>query len=143
MTALRRIFEQLDPDRRFRAIYEYRAVSQTAERLNLQPVRVATGMPDLQVVPVRPGIPGARSNVAPGARVLVGFVDSSPARPVVIGFEDADGTGFVPQTLTLNASAEIILGAGGVLAAARMTDPVLAGPFAGTITGGSMKTKVA
>jgi hypothetical protein len=145
MMALRRIFEQLDPDRRFRGVYEYRVVSQTpgGTRLNLQPVRVATGMPDLQVVPVRPGIPGARSDVAPGARVLVGFVDASPARPVVVGFEDADGSGFVPQTLTLNATAQIILGAGGVLPAARFSDPVIAGPFGGTITGGSTKTRVA
>jgi hypothetical protein len=144
IAALRRIFEQLDPDRAFRALYEYRIVTQTGERVNLQPVRVSTGMPELQRVPIRPGVAGTRATHALGARVLVGFVDASPARPVVLGFEDADGEGFVPSVLELDAETTIRLGAGAALAAARVTDPVVAGPFAGTITGpGSLKTRIA
>jgi hypothetical protein len=143
LAALRRIVDQLDPDRRFRGIYEYRIVSQEGERLNLQPIRVSLGMPDLPRVPVRPGIPGASATHRVGARVLVGFVDASQARPVVIGFEDAEGDGFAPPILELDADASIVLGAGGVLGAARFSDPVIAGPFAGTITGGSMKTRIA
>jgi hypothetical protein len=142
LVALRRIFEQLDPDRRFRGTYEYRVVSQEFERVNLQPIRVSTGMPDLQRVPVRPGIPGARATHAVGSRVLVAFVDGAPSRPVVMSFEDADGEGFVPLTLELAADTMIKIGAGAVLAAARMTDPVQAGPFTGAITGGSAKARI-
>jgi len=143
LTAFRRLLEQLEPDRRFRGIFEYRVVTQEGERVNLQPIRVSTGMPDLSRVTVRPGIPGAKATHALGSRVLVGFVDGTPARPVVVGYEDADGDGFVPTVLELDATA-IQLGAGAVLAAARVTDPVIAGPFAGTITGpGSLKTRIA
>jgi hypothetical protein len=143
LTAFRRLLEQLDPDRAFRGIFEYRVVTQEAERVNLQPIRVSTGMPELQRVPVRPGVSGARADLALGSRVLVGFVDATPARPFVFAFEDADGDGFVPLTLELDAVASISLGAGAVLGAARMTDPVVAGPFGGTVTGGSMKTRIA
>ena len=35
--------------------------------------------------------------VALGERVLVGFVDSNPARPVVLAHEDAEGSGWQPS----------------------------------------------
>jgi len=143
LVALGRLLEQLDPDRRFRGTYEYRVVTQDGERLNLQPVRVSIGMPELQRVPVRPGVSGARADVALGSRVLVTFIDADPARYAVVGFEDAEGDGFIPLKLEVDASAELDLGAaalvtklaGGTLGAARQTDAVIAGPFGGTITG--------
>ncbi len=149
LVALRRLLEQLDPDRRFRGTYEYRVVTQEGERLSLQPVRMSIGMPELQRVPVRPGISGARANVTLGERVLVTFVDSDPARPSVIAHEDAEGDGFTPLKLELDATAELDLGAsalltkiaGGTLPVARQTDPVIAGPFGGTITVGSLKAR--
>lgn len=140
LAAWRRILEALDPDRRFAGVYEYRIVSQDGERLNLQPIRVSIGMPELQRVPVSPGIAGARANHLIGARVLVAFIDASQARPVVIGFEDAEGAGFVPIKTELKATAEINL-ANGILGVARLTDPVVAGPWAGTITGASVKVR--
>jgi hypothetical protein len=143
LAVLRRLLEQLDPGRRFRGSYEYRIATQEGERLSLQPVRVSTGMPDLQRVPVRPGIPGAKAEHALGATVVVTFLDASPARPIVTGFADAEGGGFVPTLLELDAEATIRLGAGALLGAARQTDTVIAGPFAGTITGASTKTRVA
>jgi hypothetical protein len=133
LTALRRILEQLDPGRRFRGLYEYRIVSQENERLNLQPIRVSTGMPDLQRVPVRPGIPGAKATHLLGARVLVAFVDASPARPIVLGFEESDGAGFVPVDLSLEASGEIAL-ADGVGRVIREGDSISITP--GTATAG-------
>lgn len=142
LVALRRILEQLDPGRKFRGVFEYRIVSQELERLNLEPVRVSTGMPPLQRVPVRPGIPGAKGEHAEGATVVVQFLDASPGRPIVTGFEEADGGGFVAPSLSIDAE-EILLGAGALLGAARLTDPVVAGPFAGTITGASAKTRIA
>lgn len=140
LSSLRRIIEQIDPRRRYRGVYEYRVVTQESERLNLQPIRVSTGMPTLQRVFVRPGVSGARADVALGSRVIVSFLDGEPARPIVVGFEDADGEGFLPTILELNASTQVGLGPGPArLAVARQTDPVIAGPFGGTITAGSTR----
>ncbi len=126
------LVRQLDPDRAFRGVTEYRVDTRTGNRLNLQPVRVSSGMPELKLVPVRPGVAGCKATVALASRVLVGFVDSDPSRPFVIAHEDADGDNFLPTDLSL---------VGGVLGVARQTDAVQAGPFAGTITGGSTKVK--
>jgi hypothetical protein len=133
LDSLRVLLEQLDPDRAYRGVTEYRVDSRNGNRLNLQPVRASTGMPDLKNVPVRPGVAGCDAQVALASRVLVGFVDSDPSRPYVAAFEDADGDGFVPTTLTLSE---------GIFGAARMNDTVQAGPFGGVITSGSTKVKI-
>lgn len=133
LDAFRVIFEQLDPNRAYRGVTEYRVVDLEGRRLTLQPIRVSSGMPELERVPARPGVSGCYAAVALGSHVLVGFVDSDPARPYVAAFEDADGEGYLPTSIEL---------AEGVLGAARMTDAIQAGPFAGTITGGSTKVKV-
>ncbi len=134
LAAWRRIAEQLDPRRRYRGLTEYRVVTQETERLNLQPIRVSAGMPDLSRVPVRPGIPGARADVMPGSRVLVGFIEADPSRPVVLAHEDAEGGGFLPILLEIGGPVP--------LPAARLTDSVQAGPWSGVITGGSATVKV-
>jgi hypothetical protein len=100
LDAFRAILDQIDPNRAFRGVTEYRVVTTTGKRLNLQAVRASSGMPDLLRVPARPGVSGCEADVALGSRVLVGFVDSDPSRPYVAGFEDADGAGFVPTTIT-------------------------------------------
>ncbi len=109
LEAWRTLSDQLDPDRRFRGVTEYRVVAQTGERYDLQAVRVSTGMPDLRRVPAWPGVAGVRADVVLGSRVLVGFADSDPARPVVLGFEDADGEGFLPLHLDLAGSTEHLM----------------------------------
>ena len=85
----------------FRGVFEYRVVTQSGERLNLQPVRVSLGMPDLQRVYVRPGVPGVKAMHTLGSRVLVGFVDQDEGNPAVLAFEDAEGSGFIPLSLSL------------------------------------------
>lgn len=110
VAALQAVLEQLDPGRRFRGVWEYRVIEQAGSRHTLQPVRVATKMPSLQRVPVRPGIAGASARVEPGARVLVAFVDEDPARPYVCGFEDEDGNGFLPLTVSVDAVTFVNLG---------------------------------
>lgn len=119
--ALRRLVLQLLPDYRFHGTYAYRVVTQESERLNLQPVRVSTGLPDLRRVRVMPGVAGARADVALGSTVLVTFVDADPARPVVIGFEDAEGAGFSPSRLDLVGEDDIVTTDGlGVVEAGRV-----------------------
>jgi hypothetical protein len=143
LAAWRRIADQLDPSRRFRGVFEYRIVTQDTERANLQPIRVSVGMPDLQRVYIRPGVPGTRADHTLGSRVLVGFIDGDPSRPAVLGFEDAEGGGFLPIKLEITATAAIEIGGVAGLPSARQTDPVQAGPFTGVITGPcSPKVKV-
>lgn len=134
LEAWAKLVEQLDPFRKFRAIYEYRVVAQEDERLHLQPVRVSMGMPDLRRVRVRPGVAGCRADIALGSTALVAFLNADPSRPVVVGFEDAESPGFMPDLLELGAD-------GPTLGVARTTDAVVAGPFGGTITGGSVRVK--
>lgn len=125
LDAFRVLLDRLDPDRAFRGVTEYRVVTQAGERLNLQPVRASTGMPDLRGVKVSPGLAGAKSTLTPGARVLVTFVDASPTRPLVVGFEDAEGGGFLPLQTAIDATTLVKLGAG--------VKPVIA---AGDLAGG-------
>lgn len=136
LDAYRKMLDQLDPDRAFRGTFEYRVVLLSANRVDLQPVLVSTGMPDLQRVPVRPGLAGAKSQLALGSRVLVTWVNADPARPEVVAFEDADGEGFKPVITEIDAQTFVRLGAG-ALPVARLGD--LAG---GIFPVGTTQTKV-
>lgn len=101
--SIRKIVTALFPDAPFRGLSKYRVVTREGSRLNLQPVRVSTGMPSLRRVRVMPGVAGCEADVALGARVLVSFVDALPTDPVVVAFEDAEGDGFQPDALRLQA----------------------------------------
>lgn len=108
VSALRAITDQFDPDRRFHATYEYRIVVQTGNRLNLQPVRTSTNMPSILRVYVRPGLAGCSGQYAIGSRVLVSFIDGDGTRPAVVAFEDPDGAGFTPTSLSINAGQVLV-----------------------------------
>lgn len=95
--ALGKVIDGLYPQMRYAGVYEYRVVTRTGKKLNLQPVRAQTGMPDLTGVPVRPGVSGWRATVKLGELVLVSFVDRDPSRPVCTQHEDADGPGWFPE----------------------------------------------
>lgn len=112
LDSLRALLAQLDPDREFRGVVEYRVVTAAGHRLNLQPVRVSSGMPSLSRVPVRPGVSGCEAEVALGSRVLVTFVDADPARPVVVAFDDAEAGGFKPVLLSIDATTVLKLADG-------------------------------
>ncbi len=111
--AYRAIVEQSVPRVRFLGVTEYRVVDQTGDRLDLQCVKASARMPDLRRVTVRPGVAGSRADLALGSRVLVAFVDADPARPVVVGFEEAEASGFAPDVAELSAD-EIQLHGGAV-----------------------------
>lgn len=133
LAAWTKLLDALDPQRRFRGVHEYRIVNQTGERLNLQPIRSRAELPDLARVPVRMGVPGVRANHTPGGAVLVAFLEGDPTRPVVVGFDAPDSPGWMPL--------QIELGGPTPLGVARVTDPVVAGPFGGTIVSGSARVK--
>lgn len=103
--ALRRLVLALLPELRWAGVYEYRIVQQHSERLDLQPVLSSLGLPDLPLVRVRPGIPGAKADHKLGALVLVAFANRDPARPVIVSFDDADSPGFIPDSVSLCAGS--------------------------------------
>lgn len=123
----------LDPRARYRATYEYRVVTQSGNRLNLQPVHVATGMPDLANVPVR-GPAGWKARVTLGELCLVCFADADPSRPQVIAHDSPDAPGWTPL--------EIEIGGPATLPVAYQGSLLQAGPFSGTVTLGSTLAKV-
>jgi hypothetical protein len=135
LNAIERIVLGLFPDIRYRGAFEYRVVTQSGERLNLQPVRSATGMPDLQGVAVRPGMAGLKCTALLGSLVVVQFLDADPSRPAVTSFDAPDAPGWMPIMLEL--------GGPGALGVARIGDTVVAGPYAGVITSGSARVKAA
>jgi hypothetical protein len=132
VSALGQIIAALDPTARYRGAFEYRVLGQSGERLTLQPVRTRSSLPDLQRVPVRLP-PGVRADWAPGSLCVVTFLDGDPARPVVIAGDAPDSPAWMPVALEF--------GAPGALGVARISDAVVAGPFAGTITTGSLRVK--
>ncbi len=97
LAAFKAIFDALYPTLKYRGSWEFRVVTQNGERLNLQPARVASGMPDLSNVPVRPGVAGWRSDVALGELVLVAFADGDPTRPQVFAHDHADSPSWLPS----------------------------------------------
>lgn len=109
LDAMRRIFEALFPDLKYRGAYEFRVVTQEGDRLNLQPVRAASGMPDLSRVPMRPGVAGLRADVQLGSLVLVTFADADPSRPQVFAHEAPDSPGYAPARLDLVGEDDTLL----------------------------------
>lgn len=121
LDAWRVLLDQLDPNRKFRATWEYRLVTKTGNRVNLQPVLTSSGMPDLQNVKIRPGLAGSKSSLALGCVVLVTFVNGEPNKPQVTSVEDADGGGFLPLTTSIDAQSTVNLG-GATSPVARLGD---------------------
>lgn len=126
LEAIAQVIAALDPRARYRGSYEYRVVTLAGNRLNLQPVRIASGLDDLAAVPVR-GPAGVSATVMLGETVVVTFLDADPSRPCVIAHDERDAPGWMPLFVELGAT--------GLLPVACMTDPVQAGPFSGTIIG--------
>lgn len=107
--AISNIVEALTDKHRYFAPWEYRVVQRTGERLDLQIVRVSSGMPDLRNVRIRPGVAGLRMRPKLGSLVIVAFVNGDPARPIVTAFDDAESPGFIPDE-TAVAAVAVLLG---------------------------------
>jgi hypothetical protein len=101
LRAFASILDALDPMRVYRGVFEYRVATQDGNLFALQPVRVGTGLPMLDGVSARPGLPGARFDVTLGELVLVAFIDSDPSRPCIVGHDDPDAPGWSPTLLEL------------------------------------------
>jgi hypothetical protein len=108
LDAIRRVYLGLFPEARYRGTFEYRVTTQDGERLNLQPVRVASGMPSLARVPVRPGVSGWRGDVKLGELVLVVFADADPSRPNVIAHDAPDAPGWLPDLIEAGTGGDFV-----------------------------------
>lgn len=86
--------------------YRYRVVRMAGERVELQAVRALAGLPDVLPVSMWPGVAGAHAELAPGAIVLVEFIEGDRAQPIVTSFAGVDGAGHVPESLTLCGSLQ-------------------------------------
>jgi hypothetical protein len=87
--------------------YRYRVVRMAADgRVELQAVRRAAGLPDLQPISMWPGVAGAHAELAPSAEVLVEFIEGDRTQPIITHFAGKDGNGFVPISLSFCGSAQ-------------------------------------
>lgn len=91
------------------------------------------------------GLPGLTAKVSKGTRVAVGFHGGKRSKPVVRHWLSEATEKPIEILLETTAKVELkapsVVLAEGVLGVARQTDPVVCGPFAGTITAGSTKVK--
>lgn len=138
--------------------FRYRVVRMASDRVELQAVRAAAGLPDVLPVSMWPGVPGATAILAAGAEVLVEFIEGNRALPIVTAYAGPDGAGFVPTSLTLGGlegspaarvgdTVEVLLPpavfsgtVGGAPATGVLTFPLA--KTLGTITTGSSVVKV-
>lgn len=65
----------------YSAYYPAKVVRQSGETLEVRPDDARIAGNGLAGVPIRHGLPGTRTTVAPGARVLIGFENQDPKKP--------------------------------------------------------------
>jgi hypothetical protein len=84
--------------------WRYRVVKMSSDRAELQAVRRGAGLPDVLPVSMWPGVAGVHAALAPGAEVLVEFIEGDRTMPIVTHFAGKDGAGWTPVSLVLSAS---------------------------------------
>lgn len=121
--ALRAIVGQVLSERLW-GVYRYRLVQVAAdgERLELQAVSAALGIPDVLPIDMWPGVAGAFATPTGGTEVLVAFVAGDRTQPIVIGFAPKAGPAFTPVSLLFDATSTITLGDGATQAVALKSD---------------------
>ena len=113
LRAMQAIVRETFPRYDFLAKYRYRVVKMNPcdDRVQLQAVRKLAGLPDLLPVSILPGMAGLSAVLTPGAIVLVEFIEGDPSLPIVTHFEAKGGSGFLPVSLFLDATAAVNIGA--------------------------------
>jgi hypothetical protein len=100
------------PELPYLKAYRYRVSVANAgdHRWKLQAVAGSNRLPDISPAAVHPGVAGLVAKLALGAEVLVEFVEADPSRPVITHFQHADGAGFLPLELALDAEDKVQIG---------------------------------
>lgn len=106
-------------DTRIHGLWKYRVVRMSSDRVELQIVERARGVPDILPISMWPGIAGAHADLTPGAHVIVQFINGSRREPVITHFSGKDGTGWSPVNLTIDATTLIKIGKDATALAAR------------------------
>jgi hypothetical protein len=105
LEALFRALVERVSDGKLHGAYRYRVVGMAQKRVQLQAVRKGAGLPDIKPISMWPGVAGAHAELAPGAEVLVQFLEGDRTMPIITHFAGADGKGFVPTSLTLGGES--------------------------------------
>lgn len=108
--ALVAIAREAFPRHNFMCPYRYRVTDMVASRVRLQAVKAAPGLPDILHVSVLPGLAGGAAVFQSGTLVLVEFIEGDPAQPIVTHFEAEGGAGWLPISVTLDASSSVKIG---------------------------------
>lgn len=111
INAALRTLHQREAARTLWGLWRYRVSQMDGDRVKLQAISAAAGLPDVLPVDMYPGLAGAHAVMTPGANVLVQFVEGDPSMPVITQYVGKGGPGHEPSTLTLDATSEIKLGA--------------------------------
>jgi hypothetical protein len=86
---------------RLYGLWRYRVVQMSGDRVELQAVRRAAGLPDILPISMWPGIGGGYCEPQGGAEVLVEFIEGDRTMPIVTHFAGKDGVGWEPTVTTL------------------------------------------
>ena len=123
LDALRAIVRETFPRLDFFGLYRYRVMAMNGNRVDLQVVKKANGLPDLQAITMPNGVAGAWSELDVGQVVLVAFAEGDPSLPVITHFAPRDTTAdaWLPVQTRLDASDEIRIGSS-VATAVRLVD---------------------
>jgi hypothetical protein len=113
VSALANVIDQRLAAARFFALWEYRIVQQSGIFLDLQIVRVSSGMPDLRHVPSCPAAT-YMDNLTPltpqlGSTCLVAFVNGDPSRPQLVA---RSGDPVLVGATAINAAGIVMGGSG-------------------------------
>lgn len=98
-------FVARETSRRLWGHYRYRVSQMDGERVSLQAISQATGLPDTRYVDMRPGVAGAHAELALGSEVLVAFIEGDPKQPAIMGFAGRGQPGHVPTKVTMDATS--------------------------------------
>jgi hypothetical protein len=109
-------------DRQLFGLWQYRVSRMSGDRVELQAVSQAAGLPDILPISMRPGAAGVHAELAQGAEVLVQFVEGDRAKPVITHFAGKDGVGWTPTSTTVDITTLLKLGAGASQFAAKAQD---------------------
>lgn len=135
VTVIRRLIRSEFSNYNYLGRYEYNIQSVEGDIINANPTDTTLPLPSVRAT-LKPSLLGETVTPTPGKLCHVMFLNGSPAKPIVVSCEGDNVTSDISSTAPLTIQ-------GGVLPAARATDPILAaGIFAGTIVSGSTKTLV-
>lgn len=88
----------------------YRVLRMATDRVELQIVEQASGLPDAIPLSMQPGVAGAHAKLTSGSIVLVEFVEGKRTMPIITAFAGKDTQGHAADELDLTVTTKLRLG---------------------------------